>query len=138
MPGNYLLTPPEVIQEDDFRLFRSNPCEACGCRIGKCVINLGEGGQDERLPTIGGASDHNIAVFPATLVDSVENSSLEGGGRQPVVGDDLCRHLPPLTRAPSDAFFVLEGSEDVSARHLLPLEFGLGTLEFPNNLTMRE
>ena len=69
MPGNDLLRPPKIIQEDAFGVFSTNPSKRTTGGIAKGIVNNAERVQDESFPAIGEPDNHNISLFSSSLVN---------------------------------------------------------------------
>ena len=79
MPGNDLLRPPEIIQEDAFGVFSTNPSKRTTGRIAKGIVNNIQ--RVERFPAIDGRENHNISLFSLSLVNKFFHSVRERPGR---------------------------------------------------------
>ena len=78
MPGNNLLRPPEIIQEDAFGVFSTNPSKRTTGRIAKGIVNNTQ--RVESFPAIGGPDNHDISVFSSSLVNKFFHSVREWPG----------------------------------------------------------
>ena len=77
MPGNDLLRPPEIVQEDAFGVFSTNPSKRTTRGIAKGIVNNAQRVQDESFPAISRPDNHNISAFSLSLVNKFFHSVRE-------------------------------------------------------------